>query len=363
MQITIAALADIHFGACFSQTITLYNALKEQVIERRQDTPPDIIIIAGDYFDRKLTLNSIEATLANDFMVKLTQIFPKTYILVLKGTRSHDLDQLHLFKPLQGEYFRIYETVIIEYILGIRLLIIPEEYYPDKGIYEKFLSEKVDWVVFHGMFKHAGGYTKLNNPNKICFSAEDFKGKVWGRVIGGHIHKPLTYQNVDYINSFDRWCHGEEEPKGYRVYTYDTTKHTVLSSEFIENPHAHQYITLPYQDIAGLDEQSCIEYLHKRVEGVKSLRIKIEKEDEISEEKLHQLLTISFAIPNLIIDKKSKGITLETNTSYEKQQELERRKEEISQYSSLNFEDITTQYAKNKFNATITEEHIKMTLQ
>jgi DNA repair exonuclease SbcCD nuclease subunit len=359
--ISIAAIADIHFGANFTQTIGLHNSLKKYFISKLQDTPPDIIVIGGDLFDKKLSVNSPEAVFCNDFIMTLHTLFPKTYILLLKGTRHHELDQLNLFKPLVNEYFRIYEKVTVEYILDMKLLIIPEEYYSHKSVYNEFLKVQVpyDFVFFHGLFSHAGSYAKASNTNKILFSWDDFKDNVYGKVVGGHVHKRMSYKNIEYINSFDRWRHGEEEDKGYLYITYNKRMKKVLSLDYIINEEAFKYVTLYYKDIYLLKTDELIKLLNEKAKGVKSLRIKIEKDDPVTDDKLHVLLTISFNIPNLVIDKKSQMNLDENTISIERQKELEERKNEIAKYDKLSFEEITIKYAKEKFNATISEANIK----
>jgi hypothetical protein len=104
-----------------------------------------------------------------------------------------------------------------------------------------------------------------------------------------------------------------------------------------------------------------VSLLHSKAKDVKSLRIKIDKEDVISNEALQSLLTISFDVPNITIDKKMKTEAA-TPISETQRKELEERKKEISHYAQLSFEDITIQYAKNKYNANITIEDINRAL-
>jgi DNA repair exonuclease SbcCD nuclease subunit len=359
--ISIAAIADIHFGANFTQTIWLSQALKKYFINTLLESPPDILVLGGDLFDKKLSVNSQEAVFCNEFILSLNNLFPNTYKLLIKGTRFHDLDQLNIFKPLVGEYFRIYEKVSIEYILGMKLLIIPEEYYASKSVYDPYLKtqEPYDFVFFHGLFSHVGNYAKASNINKICFSWEDFKDNVYGKVVGGHIHKRISYKNIEYINSFDRWGHGEEEDKGYLYIIYNKRDKQIKFLDFIINEDSHKYITVFYKDIYQLSTDNLVKKLTEMSQGVKSLRIKIEKDDPLTDDKLHTLLTISFDIPNLIIDKKAQMNIEENEISIEKKKELERRKDEIAKYDKLTFEEITIKFAKEKLNAKISENDIK----
>jgi DNA repair exonuclease SbcCD nuclease subunit len=360
-NISIVAIADIHFGANFTQTVGLSKALKKYFIDRLILSPPDIIVIGGDLFDKKLSVNSPEAVLCNDFIMSLHTLFPNTYKLLIKGTKAHDLDQLNLFKPLVNKFFRIYEKVTVDYIKGMKLLIIPEEYLPSKEAYDPYLkvSEPYDFVFFHGLFSHAGSYAKTSGLNKICFSADDFKDNVYGKVVGGHIHKRISYKNIEYINSFDRWIHGEEEDKGYLYIIYESKKKKVLALDYIKNEDAHKYVTILYKDIYSLPTNEIVRKLIEASKEVKSLRVKIEKDDPITEDKLHTLLTISFDIPNLTIDKREQISVNESETTREYQQKLEERKKEISKYEKLSFEEITIRYARDKFNAVISEDHIR----
>jgi hypothetical protein len=248
----------------------------------------------------------------------------------------------------------------------MKILIIPEEYYPSKDIYNEYLKVEspYDWVFFHGLFSHAGSYARANNPNKVCFTWEDFKDNVYGRVAGGHIHKSITYKNIDYTGSFDRDCHGEEEDKGYFLYTYNIKKKKVLTSEFIVNEDAHKYITIKYSDIANTPSDDLIASLFEKSKGVKSLRIKIGKDDPITEDRLHALLTISLNIPNLVIDKKDQiDDAAKEAVSEERRQELEERRKEIDNYKNLSFDEVTIKFAKEKFGALISEEDIHSTLE
>jgi hypothetical protein len=248
----------------------------------------------------------------------------------------------------------------------MKLLIIPEEYYPSKKVYDKYLkvAEPYDWVFFHGLFSHVGSYAKASNPNKICFTYDDFKDIVYARVVGGHIHKQITYKNIDYINSFDRDRHGEEEDKGYFIYTYDVKKKKLINKIYIINEEAHKYITLMYKDIYILSTDELVNIISSKAKGVKSLRIKINKDDPITEEKLHTLLTISFDLSNVIIDKKDQTDSFNINSiSVEKQKELEERKKEIEKYKDLTFEEITIRYAKERYNAIISGKDIARALE
>ena len=218
MIYTIAEIADIHFGCNTQMTSRLYKELEEEFIGTLKQEKPDIIAICGDMFDQKLMFTTFESQLSNKFIHVLRTEFPNALIILVKGTRSHDLNQLDNFKGYVDNNFRIYNEVTEDYYNDFRFLVIPEEYYPDKSVYGKYLNtnEKYDWVFFHGMFSYA--LNANNRFNKITFTVEDFKNCVFGKVVGGHIHDPVESGNVQYCGSFERWKHGENLTKGFRIH-------------------------------------------------------------------------------------------------------------------------------------------------
>jgi hypothetical protein len=153
--------------------------------------------------------------------------------------------------------------------------------------------------------------------------------------------------------------HGEEEDKGYILLSYDLRSKKVLSLDYIINHDAHKYITIFYKDIYRLSTDDLVKMLSEKASEVKSLRVKIEKDDPVTEDKLHTLLNISFDIPNMTIDKREQLQANDDSISIAKQQELEERKKEISKYDKLTFEEITIKYAEEKFNTIISEDAIK----
>jgi hypothetical protein len=288
--------------------------------------------------------------------------FPETYILLIKGTRSHDLNQLDLFKPYASKYFRIYETVTVDYIEGMKLLIIPEEYYTDKSVYDKYLkvTEKYDWVFFHGLFSHAGSYalTEGARLNKISFNAAEFVDIVYGRVVGGHIHDPIVHSIVDYCGSFDRWKHGEEMTKGFRYYEYDVVRHLVLKNEFVVNTGAALFKTIPYVDVKGMTVDELTSFITKAAEGVVSLRIKVSKNDEVIDTDLHNLLAITFSLPNVVLYKDSPSKLKTVDEQKLADEKMEERKKRIKRFEGMTFEEITITYGNEQLAVKLTENEI-----
>jgi len=367
-NIKIAEISDIHFGAMTTTTVQLFDDLKKNFIGWLEEHEPDVNIIAicGDLFHLKLSLDSTEAKLASHFIDLLQMKFPKTRIILIKGTRSHDLNQMDLFSSRISDTFKLYNTAEDDYYgENFRYLAIPEEYYPDKSVYDKWLKsgEKFDWVFFHGMFSFAGGYALQtgNKFNKICFNSSEFEDIVYGKVVGGHIHIHMEEGKVQYTGSFERWRHGEEEDKGFRFHEYDPIKKKVIRDEFIVNRDALVYKTISYKDVNVDNLEELTRQLDDIRQGCYSLRVKIGKTEEITDEQSENLVAACMQFNNVVLLKESKSV--KKKDTEEEQKISEERKKRIKEYEGLTFNEITIKYAKEVLHKTITEKQIQEVLE
>ena len=362
----IAAIADIHWGASSTMTTKLNDNLNKFFLDKLKILDPDIIAICGDYFHFKLPMTSVEAQLAVSFMGKLKQTFPNKYILLIKGTETHDLNQLEIFRQLEDKYFRIYNNFTIDIIDDMKVLIIPEEYFPNKDTYSEVLNPtiKYDWVFFHGLFSHAGNYAaKVGNKfNKICFNVSDFANNVYGRVTGGHIHDHIVKDNVDYCGSFDAWIFGEKPEKGFMYYEYDTVNKTVTHNEFILNEGRQIYKTISHKELPcdNIDEliKSIFDILSDQ--SITALRIKVSRNNTVTDTEIQNLVSASMKFSNVVLYKEAINV-IKDKTSEEKKED-EDRKKRINEYSDLTFNQITKKFAKEVLNYNISDEQINEVL-
>ncbi len=368
-MIKIVEIADVHFGANVTLTLKLYNDLLKCFIGWIKNNAPDVNIIAicGDLFHLKLSLTSDESQLAIRFIEDLSSSFPNARILLIKGTRSHDLNQLDVFKPKLSDNFKIYDTVTEDYYgEGFKYLVIPEEYYPDKSSYDKYFNtnEKYDWVFFHGMFDFAGGAALIQGSkfNKITFSPSDFENIVSGKVVGGHIHDPLVSKNgqIEYCGSFERWKHGEEKDKGFRIHKYDEKLKKVILDKFIINKDAQKFETILYSSIDASDLEKLIVFLKERSDGLTSLRIKICKTDTVSDNEINNLVAACLKFDNIVLFKENRIKPKKDDA--ESQKKAAERKSRIKEYEGLTFNQITKKYAKEVFGKDISDEMISEVL-
>lgn len=249
-------LADLHFGA--SSGKQLYEELTPILaVLNNPNTVLDYFMILGDYFDAKCSLTSQSAKYALLFMSKVVEICTerKIKIRIIKGTLSHDLNQLetafghYMSKP--GLDFRLFNNVEEEELFdGYRVLYVPEEYITSKEEYYKEYFEGrpkgyYNLAVVHGAFENVIPVLKSQeyegmNTHAPIFTEKDFECAQL--VLSGHIHKRTRVaSNIFYVGSYSRFCHGEELPKGCLLVSQVIDKG--FDIEFLENKKAPKYIT------------------------------------------------------------------------------------------------------------------------
>lgn len=253
--------------------------LKDQVHSYISE-PIHSIHLAGDIFDRKLSLGEVGSRQAIQFVSWLYEYkHPDTHLCLIQGTRSHDHDQLEIFRYLTSDStVHIYKTATIEELSGIRVCFIPEEYMDDPDRYysdirEELSKEPAPFMVGHGTWEFAAHSAQISESERGLSGSpilkyEDWKDLIVGPILFGHIHNSMSYKKkIYYPGSWSRWAHGEEDPKGALFVTIDPSdgSHTV---ERVPNPSAREYVTVPYSDVLNDDipEEDILETLSKYVE-------------------------------------------------------------------------------------------------
>ena len=263
-KFSFLAIGDIHWGAINYKT--LYNELNEYFISYLENNDIDAIFILGDYFNHKLSLNEKSSIYAIKFLEKIISISykkNKNFILrIIKGTNSHDLDQLEIFSKMKWPYkidtkfiFNVSDEILSN---GLRILYLPEEYVKSKKDYYKnhLYNEdnEYDFCFGHGNLKNIMKSIKLekNILSAKEFTLEDFSC-INQIVLFGHYHINSIYKNkLYYTGSFTRWKYGEENPKGFYHCIYDFNKNTT-KMKFIENKSAKIYKTININSLINND--------------------------------------------------------------------------------------------------------------
>lgn len=370
-----AIIADIHWGTLNAKS--LFAQLKNNVIDKLMDLPIlDFIIINGDYFDTKISLNSEHAKLSLDFMYDILELSNKknAKVRLIKGTESHDnkqLEILNIFTINQRYNFKIISTVESEYLFDdLKVLYIPEEYVEDKNkYYENYFKETdYDMVFGHGLINEVAFVASKQESEITMSKAPVFKSNQLfnickGPIFFGHIHTPQCIkERFFYSGSFSRWCFGEEETKGYYLVSY-SPDNTKFLTEFIENNEAPLYDTINI-DI-GVNDKSDTENVEYIISFVKSI--------------VYQHLRLIINIPedypnpvlltNMINEVFSKytnlKVVINNNRKLLKKQETDKKINLLLERYGIifdktkSYEEKITEFIKIKYNKNISIERIR----
>lgn len=269
-----ALIADIHFGAL--PIDDLYEEL-QMFLNYIDEKPIDFIIILGDWFDRKLNMNSRDAKFSTIAFERICQIAMNNNIKVrmIQGTESHDNNQLEILEILaknkQIDFKVFYEVGEEELFPDFNVLYIPEEYitsFDDK--YGEYVNKTYDMIFGHGVIQEVKFAAYLQQTEKTMKKAPIFKSNMLtnmclGPIFFGHVHtRDVFHDRVYYVGSYSRWIFGEEEDKGFYMVKYDTDSKE-YNAKFIINDKAKKYDTIEIYDkdtgFYKLDKESQIKYI------------------------------------------------------------------------------------------------------
>jgi DNA repair exonuclease SbcCD nuclease subunit len=294
MMKNFLVVGDIHFG--YYPSDLLYKEF-QLIIDTIEEREIDCVVIAGDYYDTKLSMSSAHAVQSVKAFSDLIKICEHKNIKVrqIKGTNSHDPEnQLKNLAQIANSSkcdYKLFLTVDEEEIFpGMNVLYIPEEYMEDsKEYYKEYFNKKYQLVFGHGMFEE----TNFSSKNKYqtmkkypIFNSEEMESVCEGPIVFGHIHTAQRIrERIQYTGSLVRSRFGEEEAKGFYIVSFDSeTKETEF--EFIENEETMKYDTIeikPDNQVFSLMINEQIAYFKNLVDMYKKdyLRIKINTPDDM----------------------------------------------------------------------------------
>lgn len=272
-KLNILLLSDIHLGHRNTSTEHITIALTSLIQDDTMFSDLDMVVIAGDLFDRLLQLSSPDVTIIYGWLHYLLRLCKKHDVLlrVLEGTPSHDNKQPKLVIDINREAdigcdVKYMDTLSIEYIdrFGINVLYIPDEWLPDCSatlaevhkLLAKHDLDKVDFAIMHGQFDY-------QLPSHLLSRVPHHDSKAYLDIVKylifiGHVHQMSSYDRIFAAGSFDRLRHGEEEDKGMMYFTvYDNG---MFDAKFIVNKQAQKYITL---DITELDTDQALNHIRE----------------------------------------------------------------------------------------------------
>lgn len=351
----ILCIADIHFGK-LNDDDKLYKELKDNFVEYAKKVKPELIVLCGDAYDSRQLINSVANINFNKFIDDCREI--GSDIIVLEGTESHDRYQINALLHYQSEHFFIVNTVTKLNLLGMKFLILPEEYVRDEHYYDEYMNDKYDFIFGHGMSAHTGfaeGTSEEIVKKPYIWDAKKLEKICKYYTVFGHIHIHSEYHNFIYCGSFSRLNFGESEPKGFIHINID--KKGKASWKHIENKDAPTMI-----DVLESDLPDEIDYLLNAMRGYQ------ENNDYvrfvIDQDKDDKLNTIKGFVKNhettCIKMKKIKKSEEEITENIEEEQKA--LNDKLDKYKNLSFIEITQKIAEDEYHEKFSQEEINTVL-
>lgn len=267
-KIQYLVIGDVHLGSDRTKTVFIVKNLDEFFDHYRDDSRfanIDAIFIAGDLFDKSLSLTSDDAYEILLWMGRLMRFCyrRKIALRILRGTPSHDREQAklsevmyHFMKKSNQDFdFKYVDTLHIEKNekLGLNILYVPDEWNSNNDVTlqqtkELMKSEdlhELDIAIMHGSFKYQLPFAP---PSVPMHDEAAYLSMVKYHISIGHVHEFSTFDRIVAEGSFDRLNHGTEDPKGGVLFTIDENGSRY---EFIENHNAKVYktIDLKHKDV------------------------------------------------------------------------------------------------------------------
>lgn len=248
-----------------------------------KSTGLDVLTLAGDLMDSILKFDNTTIHLVQNFIQILCNL-AKAYgfeILVIKGTESHDGNQLESLRHFEynGNPIRFFNTVQYVNVKGFVLRMLPELYWDS---YEEFLktslSSYADITVFHGTVAGVDkrielGYKTHDRKKDILIQPLDLQANTRIFSVGGHIHNRCQVaENVWYTGSYsaNSFKDANDFNRGmdYITVKYDTDNNVYdLNIKFIPNSGSRRFITENITDLIinrGLEDVKNYLYMKNR---------------------------------------------------------------------------------------------------
>lgn len=328
--LTEVHIADIHFGSIDPSKQFLI--LQEQFLNKINFIDFDILSIDGDIFDKKFMANNDAVYYAMEFVRLCTEmcIRKEATMVIIAGTESHDAGQLQLFygyRDIPELDIRIVEHLKFEYIQGLKVLCVPEEYNKGEDYYRTCLDDVYDTVFMHGTVVgsiYGASKEDLNSNRYPIFSIDSFGG-CRGPIICGHVHKAMCLNGyIYYCSNPIRDRFGEEEDKGFNIVLHDkvTNYHSI---NFIPI-ESFRYDTIDIRTLQYSEPNVVIQHLDNLLtNGIDNIRIDF---SELNEPTVQKIIEQYYENnPNVAIKRYVEKNSPKVNTT----EEIEKK------YSELDF--------------------------
>ena len=284
----LACFSDIHLGHRNNSAFDIILALDQLIHTDKLLEKIDLLVFAGDVFDRLLDLGHPNLADIDNWIARLLYACQRHNVVfrVLEGTPSHDRKQSERFVTIHQIInstvdFKYITTLEIEYHTGFDayILYIPDEYKPttDETLADvrELLSSRgldtVDIAVMHGQFEYQLPVDIKTIP---CHDSHAYQELVNYLILIGHVHTHSRNGKIIAQGSTDRLKHGEEEPKGYVYVEIEPDEKPQVY--FIENKLARIYKTFKCY---GMELDATLTYLAEKIHdlpGNAAIRVEAE---------------------------------------------------------------------------------------
>ena len=245
-------ISDIHLGNPKLNSLEHINEIRKfikQHMERIKES--DIFIIAGDTFDKLLSLG-VETNIIFNFFKDLDTLLFKHDVdmVILEGTLSHDYRQAATLASIfRNATYTYVDNISVHTIKGMDILFVPDSLPLTTSEYtEATISaladkdiDKVPLAIMHGMFKH-----HIDIPTVEVLD-QDFYSTISDIVVIGHNHRYQQWNNIYTPGSLSRDRQGEEDLKG-GLFISDGKVTRLI------NDHTREYVTYDLSDFKHNNE-------------------------------------------------------------------------------------------------------------
>lgn len=284
----IATFSDIHLGHRRNPAISTIECLDQLIFGDQLLERIDMLIFAGDVFDRLLDLDYPYLDDIDHWIARVLMGCARHGVSfrLLKGTHSHDQSQPERFVTLasildlKGLDFKYFDKLDVERheASGADILYVPDNLSHDSSetlanvrtLLASRGIDKVDIAVMHGMFDY-------QQPEGIvideCHNSLAYKELVRTVIFIGHVHNHSRNGIIVAQGSTDRLCHGEEEPKGFVIAEITNGYADIY---FIENKGARIYKTVKVYHMDLVETLACLEKFVEPLPGTACIRVEAE---------------------------------------------------------------------------------------
>lgn len=225
----IIILGDLHFGTRRNSKTFHDILLKELTWSFSQIKKTDSVVILGDIFDSRSSVDFKILNDAWDYFIKLSRSCKELFILAgnhdeyyKEFSRENTNCRFLEFEPGSDSKIapvKVVTDLSVIKIAGYSCLFIPWiDTEAKKNAAKGLLDGAID-VIF-GHFDSEGLYSKKEDNNPLSFTRDDFTNIPL--VLSGHYHKRIQNGNIQYVGSFINSTFNDlDEIKGLHIIESD----------------------------------------------------------------------------------------------------------------------------------------------